>query len=675
MRRIQFIKFGLTVVVTVSCLFNWFCSSEKKIDDPYKRTSYANLSDTVKYVGMETCKGCHTGIHSTFIHTGMGLSFDAATKQKSSADFSSHPVVHDQYKNLSYTPFWENDSLYFLEYRLEGADTVYQRKEKIKYIVGSGQHTNSHIWESNGYLYQAPMTFYTQKKKWDLPPGFEDGNNTRFNRIIGLECMSCHNGYPTFEEGSENQYSFVKNGIDCERCHGPGSLHVREKSSGILIDTSNAIDYSIVNPSKLPIDLQFDVCQRCHVQGNTVLNEGKSFFDFKPGMKLSSVMNLYMPVYDGNSSAHIMASHAERLKQSKCFIETMKKMDAQGNSTNLALKPYKNALTCITCHNPHLSVKQTNKDVFNATCRSCHGESKKPDCSLSLDKRKIKNNDCVSCHMPINGATDIPHVSVHDHRIAVPLENREIENIKKFIGITAINNPNPPRESKAQAYINYFEKFGMGPAMLDSALYYLKYNGKIDINKNITKLIHIYYLKNEYATVIKYVDQVKSLKDKLNVKQYDNYYAWTAYRVGECYQQTGNSISAKQYFELAYQQAPLIPDFANKYASALASSGDYSNARKIYLAVIKLQPKYAPAYCNLGYLVLVADKNTALAMSYYDKALALDPDYEAALSNKAALLAFKGDKQHAVKMLNRLLKRNPSNVQAKELLKSLNTIQ
>jgi tetratricopeptide (TPR) repeat protein len=519
------------------------------------------------------------------------------------------------------------------------------------------------------------MTFYTQKKKWDLPPGFEDGNNTRFNRIIGLECMSCHNGYPTFEEGSENQYSFVKNGIDCERCHGPGSLHVREKSSGILIDTSNAIDYSIVNPSKLPIDLQFDVCQRCHVQGNTVLNEGKSFFDFKPGMKLSSVMNLYMPVYEGNASAHIMASHAERLKQSKCFIETMKKVDAQGNSANLALKPYKNALTCITCHNPHVSVKKTNKDVFNETCRSCHGESKKPDCSLSLDKRKIKNNDCVSCHMPFNGATDIPHVSVHDHRIAVPIKDKEIESIRKFIGITAINNPNPPRESKAQAYINYFEKFGMGPSMLDSALYYLKENGKIDINKNITKLIHIYYLKKDYATVIKYVDQVKSLKDKLNVKQYDNYYAWTAYRVGECYQQTGNNISAKQYFELAYQQAPLIPDFANKYASALASSGDYSNARKIYLAVIKLQPKYAPAYCNLGYLVLVADKNTALAMSYYDKALALDPDYEAALSNKAALLAFIGDKQNAVKMLNRLLKRNPSNVQGKELLKSLNTIQ
>ncbi|MBK7964483.1 MAG: hypothetical protein IPK10_03695 [Bacteroidetes bacterium] len=87
----------------------------------------------------------------------------------------------------------------------------------------------------------------------------------------------------------------------------------------MLIDTSKYIDYSIVNPSKLPIDLQFDLCQRCHIQGNVVLNEGKSFFDFKPGMKLSEVMNVFMPVYKDNEEQHIMASHAERLKLSKCF--------------------------------------------------------------------------------------------------------------------------------------------------------------------------------------------------------------------------------------------------------------------------------------------------------------------------------------------------------------------
>ena len=44
--------------------------------------------------------------------------------------------------------------------------------EKVDYIIGSGQHTNSHIYNTNGYLHQMPMTYYTQKQKWDFPPGF-----------------------------------------------------------------------------------------------------------------------------------------------------------------------------------------------------------------------------------------------------------------------------------------------------------------------------------------------------------------------------------------------------------------------------------------------------------------------------------------------------------------------
>jgi len=81
----------------------------------------------------------------------------------------------------------------------------------------------------NGYLTQVPMTFYTQKGTWDLPPGFENGANSRFDRKIELECMSCHNGYPQMAEGSENKYDKVATGIDCERCHGPGEMHVKEK--------------------------------------------------------------------------------------------------------------------------------------------------------------------------------------------------------------------------------------------------------------------------------------------------------------------------------------------------------------------------------------------------------------------------------------------------------------
>ena len=55
---------------------------------------------------------------------------------------------------------------------------------------------------------------------------------------------------------------------------------------------------------------------------------GKTFRDFRPGMRLSDVMDIYMPVYKGNEDAHIMASHAERMKQSRCFIVSAKQAEA-----------------------------------------------------------------------------------------------------------------------------------------------------------------------------------------------------------------------------------------------------------------------------------------------------------------------------------------------------------
>jgi predicted CXXCH cytochrome family protein len=323
----------------------------------------------------------------------MGMSFNLATKKKSAGDFN-HSKIHDQNNDYNYQAFWSNDSLFIKEFRLNKVDTSFTRTEQVNYIIGSGQHTNSHIQKINGYLNQMPMTFYTQKKKWDLPPGFENGMNTRFSRKIGIECMSCHNAYPQFVLGSENKYTSVPDGIDCERCHGPGSEHVAQRQTGSKIDTSKYIDYSIVNPAKLPIQAQFDICQRCHLQGNAVLKEGKSFFDFRPGQKLSDYISVFLPKYENADEEFIMASHADRLKQSACYIKSFQKAEQK----NL-LRPYKDALTCITCHNPHVSVRETNTRNYNQACLNCHSSStlteiqinvlKKSECGLGGSKKAI----------------------------------------------------------------------------------------------------------------------------------------------------------------------------------------------------------------------------------------------------------------------------------------------
>ena len=138
-------------------------------------TTYLNHNDTVKYVGKEQCKICHVEIYESYMQTGMGKSLHFATKQNSSLSSSNMPIIHDSIKNLSYQPYWKNDSLYLLEFRLKGKDTIHKLSRKVTYKIGSGQHTNSHLFEINGYVHQMPYTYYTQDAIADLPPGFENG--------------------------------------------------------------------------------------------------------------------------------------------------------------------------------------------------------------------------------------------------------------------------------------------------------------------------------------------------------------------------------------------------------------------------------------------------------------------------------------------------------------------
>src|ERR1035437_6551574 len=126
-----------------------FCDNSNQFKNNEKKTSadkYLNHSDTARYVGMSQCKLCHQKIYDSFIQTGMGKSFEHASKEKSSAKFDKHTVIYDKYSDFYYHPFWEGDSMKIMEFRLKGRDTILKHIEKVDYIIGSGQHTNSHIY-------------------------------------------------------------------------------------------------------------------------------------------------------------------------------------------------------------------------------------------------------------------------------------------------------------------------------------------------------------------------------------------------------------------------------------------------------------------------------------------------------------------------------------------------
>jgi len=633
----------------VGILVSYKCQVNKEA--PKSTDKWRNHSDSAKYVGIQTCKKCHEDIYKTYIQTGMGQSFGKADTLKSAGNFHQNKPIYDRFADFYYYPSFKGNKLYIKEYRIgKDGDTTYSREEKIDYIVGSGHHTNSHIINTNGYLNQAPFTFYVQKKKWDLPPGFENGFNSRFNRALGLECISCHNSLPEFVEGSLNKFTKIPEGINCERCHGPGSIHASEKAIGLIVNTKLDTDFSIVNPKKLPYKLQIDICQRCHLQGNTVLKDGKSFFDFRPGMELKSVMDVYLPSYEDDNNGFLMAAHAERLKKSKCFIT----LNTNG----------KEGFNCITCHNPHVSVKNLEKDYFNNKCKNCHNQAEnKTICTEKIAVRNIEKDNCVKCHMPLTGAVDIPHVSIHDHFIKKWKKGEKDvpKTVGAFKGLKCLNNTNPDYASLAQAYLYFYEKFEHKSYLLDSALIYIN---KLPSNLIKNKInIHYSYLRNDFDRLIKYANGIK------NPGLLDGY---SLYQIGEAYFNKQDFKSAELFLSLSIDKEKYQLDYINKYVVTLIINKKYENAKKYLDFLIQENPKNAVSYNHYA-LYYLNRGELSQSEDYIKKSLKIDPDLLEAHFNLAKIYYLSNKMINSKRELNFILAKHPENLDAKQLLKKINS--
>lgn len=618
-----------------------FCRPATHIEAT-NNSPYLNHNDTVAYLGSEACRGCHLDKFESFSHTGMGESFGLATPQKSKSIINENTLIFDSINNFYYKPYWQNDSLLVTEFRLDGIDTIYKRTEHIKYIIGSGHHTNSHIYEKNGYLYQAPITFYTQDKIWDFAPGFSDGYNNRFDRFIGQECMTCHNSFCDQPEGAENKYDWVASGIGCERCHGPGEVHVKLKTQGEVIDTSKYVDYSIVNPGKLDRVAQMNVCQRCHIQGIAVLEPDKTHYDFKPGQQLDTFVNVFIPRYDGANTKFIMASQADRLMQSEC---------------------YKNSeMTCISCHNPHVSTRVTAIETFNAKCMNCHTFDNEVNCTLSIHERNKSDNNCSGCHMPESPSIDIPHVTVTDHLIRVQPTKEEQAEKESFSFLENVLTDKTDPAIMALGYLSFYEKFTPEPALLDSAEYYIKQNSNNLIKKK-EALVWLNFIKGNFEAIKK-----ATVPNKFKTKD-----AWTNYRIGEALKRIDANTEAEKYLKNAIEIEPYNLDFQNKYGALLMKVNKVKAAEEVFNFILQENDQHISALTNQGF-VYVSNGKISNGEALYNKALQINPDYIPALLNKVGIAFIKKDKPAAKNILNRILKIDENHTQANTLMKELNRL-
>ena len=95
-------------------------------------------------------------------------------------------------------------------------------EKQIDFVIGSGNHARTYAHRSSeGDLVELPVSWYSEKGGyWAMSPGYDNPTQDDFRRPVADDCLFCHNGYP----GPGGR---IAEGIDCQRCHGPGRAHVK----------------------------------------------------------------------------------------------------------------------------------------------------------------------------------------------------------------------------------------------------------------------------------------------------------------------------------------------------------------------------------------------------------------------------------------------------------------
>ncbi len=400
---------------------------QSRPDDPYRTYAgpYRNINPDVRYVGSAACGDCHEDIARSYARHPMGRSMVPAAELRDGP--SQGPENHNPFTALGrrFQVERQGERVWHRQAVLdENGSPRVDLVQEVRWVIGSGTKGYSFLAERDGYLLQTPISWYTQKQRWDLSPSFVP--QALAGRVVQASCLFCHtNRLHSHPEHADRFVPPVFEGhaIGCERCHGPGELHVR-----------GDLDHSIVNPARLPPSLRDAVCEQCHLEGAArLLRAGRGLFDYRPGLPLSDFWAVLVEARRRGEDAKAV-NHVEQIHQSKCFQRSVG-----------AWK-----LGCITCHDPHVRVGPAERDAhYRARCLQCHdpltaspspphpypsppvsgergrGEGgseasvKGRGCSMPLGQRRQTNpqDSCIACHMPSYTSSDVAHTASTDHRI------------------------------------------------------------------------------------------------------------------------------------------------------------------------------------------------------------------------------------------------------------------
>lgn len=324
------------------------------------------------------CAKCHRSIYNTYLLTPMANASGAAGQKFAPGSFT-HTQAHVDYalEKVGGKPV--------LEWRNNNAPGD-SGQRSLTYFLGSGHLGTTWLYSVNGYLFESPVAWYSATGRYDMKPGLSNATGMLPGLPMQSDCMRCHmSSVQPSDPDTINRYSglpFLHAGITCEACHGDATAHL--KSGG----KTPVIDLARLAPEK-----RDSICISCHLEADiTVERAGHSMLNFKPGDSIADYLAFY--TYTKSDPLARGVSEVEQFNQSMCKRTSGDRM------------------SCTTCHDPHFRPAPSQRvTYFRSKCLVCHGTPS------FASTHHPDNPDCIGCHMPHNGAQNIPHVAWTDHRI------------------------------------------------------------------------------------------------------------------------------------------------------------------------------------------------------------------------------------------------------------------
>src|SRR5262245_57025381 len=177
--------------------------------------------------------------------------------------FDRAEFSHDR-SGVRYRVYAEGRS-YFFDFDKAAPEATIHGSRPLEFFIGSGAVGRSYLFAVDGFLYQAPVSYYSGPGSWGLSPGYQHDDRLYLTRPVEPACLRCHASRLQPLPGTQNGFAskpFLEAGISCERCHGAGEAHIVGMKSG-RTDTLR----EIVNPAKLDPDRRDSVCAQCHLSG------------------------------------------------------------------------------------------------------------------------------------------------------------------------------------------------------------------------------------------------------------------------------------------------------------------------------------------------------------------------------------------------------------------------